>query len=121
MDQGIKGYKNLKTWQEAHILVLLIYKTTEKFPKHETFGLVSQMRRAAVSVAANIVEGHIKKSKKEFSRYLETASGSLVELEYYLELSLDLKYITKEQYDSLDEQRLKVGNMLFKFRQSLKR
>lgn len=120
MNQSVKGYRNLKVWQEAHQFVLMIYRVTEKYPKSEMFGLVSQMRRAAVSVAANIVEGHVKKSKVEFARFLEIAIGSLIEVEYYLELSLDLKYIAISDYQSLDQQRLKVGNMLFKFRQSLK-
>lgn len=108
----IKGYQKLKVYQEAHKLVKDIYFLTENFPKSEMFGLISQMRRAAVSVVANIIEGHARASKKEFKQFLSIANGSLVELEYYLELSTDLNYINKSQYEKVDEQRTLVGSLL---------
>jgi len=63
MDKNVKGYKKLEVWKKAHELVLLTYKHTKDFPKHELFGLVSQVRRAAVSISANIVEGQASNSK----------------------------------------------------------
>ena len=66
-----KGYKRLNVWEESHKLVLLVYKVTELFPKQEIFGLTPQLRRAVVSITANIVEGHVKHSKKEFLHHLD--------------------------------------------------
>lgn len=116
-----KGYKKLKVWVEAHKLVLLVYKVTEVFPRTETFGLIPQIRRAVVSISANIVEGHVKHSRKEFLHHLDFANGSLVEVEYYLELAKDLGYITDNQYQDLDEQRVAVGNLLNGLIKSLKK
>ncbi len=107
-----KGYKKLKVYQEAHKLVLEIYNITMDFPKSELFGLISQMRRSAVSIVANILEGQARISKKEFKQFLSIANGSLVELEYYLELSCELGYITKQQYENLEKQRILVGSLL---------
>lgn len=107
-----KGYQKLKVWQEAHKLVLMVYALTNNFPNNETLGLTSQMRRAVVSIAANIVEGHAKKSPKDFLRFLNIANGSLVESEYYLELSLALKYLKYNDYQEIEKQRITVGNLL---------
>jgi len=107
-----KGYKKLKVFAESHKLVVMTYKATEKFPKSELFGLTSQMRRAAVSVAANIIEGQARSSKKEFNRFLFLANGSLVELEYYLELVLELGYLLPAEYSEIDKQRTAVGMLL---------
>src|SRR3989344_206441 len=107
-----KGYKKIKVFEEGHKLVLMVYKTTETFPKSEMFGLTSQMRRAAVSVVANIIEGQARLSKKEFRQFLFLANGSLVELEYYLELVLALNYISSAGYAELDAQRRITGSLL---------
>ncbi|MDI6768966.1 MAG: four helix bundle protein [Anaerolineales bacterium] len=88
-----KGFRKLLVWQRAHQLVLSIYKLTETFPKSELFGLTSQMRRAAVSVPANIAEGYAAGGKGQFARYLNIAQGSLAEVEYYLILTHDLKWV----------------------------
>lgn len=115
-----KGYHKLNVWSEAHKLVLMVYKSSEDFPRTETMGLTSQLRRAAVSVPANIVEGHVKNSKKEFLLYLDHANGSLVEVEYYFELAQSLKFLTDEQYEILENQRTIVGNLLHGFIKALK-
>ncbi len=114
-----KGYERLRVYREAHVLVKQVYLLTETFPKTEMFGLVSQMRRAAVSVVANILEGHTRISKKEFRNFLSIANGSLVELEYYLKLSLDLNYINNLQYERTDSQRVVAGALLGGFRRHL--
>jgi four helix bundle protein len=80
-------------WQKAHEFVIKIYKITKSFPSDERFGLVSQMRRSAVSVPANVAEGCIKRGIKDKSNFYNTAQGSLEELKYYLILSKDLGYI----------------------------
>jgi four helix bundle protein len=107
-----KGYRNLKVYQEAHVLVKQIYQVTRKFPQTEIFGLTSQMRRAAVSVVANILEGHARAGKKEFKHFLSISNGSLVELEYYIELCRELEYITKSEHEEIEKQRFAVGSLL---------
>jgi len=107
-----KGYKKLKVWQKAHELVLLVYKATEKFPKSETYGLVSQINRATISVAANIVEGQASDSKKDFHRFLIISNKSLVELEYLLEAAKDLKMLSDDDYEKIELLRQEVGCIL---------
>ncbi len=109
------GYRKLLVYQHAHSLVVAVYKVTRSFPKEELFGLVSQMRRAAVSVVANIVEGYARKTKKENVNFLHIARGSLTELEYYIDLSLELRYISQEEYQALAEVRTTVGKLLAGF------
>ncbi len=116
-----KGFRKLLVWQKAHQWVLLVYKLTEKFPKHEMFGLVSQMRRAAVSVAANMAEGYAAGGKGQFGRYLDIAQGSLAEVEYYLILALDLQYITQSDYDQMESLRAETGYLLYRLIHSLGR
>jgi len=116
-----KGFRKLIVWQRAHQWVLLIYKLTEKFPRHEMFGLVSQMRRAAVSVAANMAEGYAAGGKCQFGRYLDIAQGSLAEVEYYLILALDLKYITQSEYEQVESLRSETGYLLHRLIESLDR
>ena len=116
-----KGFRKLLVWQKAHQWVLLIYKLTENFPKHEMFGLVSQMRRAAVSVAANMAEGYAAGGKGQFGRYLDIAQGSLAEVEYYLILALDLNYITKAEYEQSESLRAETGFLLHRLIESLGR
>lgn len=115
MNRDIAGFRKLDVWKEAHLLVLLLYPVIRDFPKEELFCLVPQMRRAAISVPANIAEGHSRRTSKEFLQFLTIANGSLVEVEYYLELARDLKYISTEQYIALDNQRQKVGMLLHAF------
>lgn len=115
-----KGYKRLKVYQEAHKLVLKVYRATSSFPKAELFGLVSQMRRAVISIVANVLEGQARFSNKEFHRFVSIANGSLVELEYYFELALELKYINVNTYEDLEGQRSLVGSLLGGLRRYLK-
>ena len=89
-------YKELIVWQKANELALLIYKLADTFPKKETFGMTSQLRRAALSVPTNIVEGYGRRSKAELSRFLDIARGSLAETEYLLEFSRSLEYVTDD-------------------------
>lgn len=87
-----KNFQDLIVWQKAHQFVLFVYRLSESFPKKELYGLTSQLRRAAVSIAANIVEGFKKKTKPDKVRYLNIAQGSLEECRYYLILAKDLGY-----------------------------
>jgi four helix bundle protein len=106
------GYKNLNVWMKSDELVLLIYNLTKNFPKEELFGLVSQIRRCAVSVPANIVEGYGRRTQKDKSQFYYIARGSLNELEYYIDLAFKLKYINKEEYEKLVSLRSDVGRLL---------
>ncbi len=99
-----KNFQDLIVWQKAHQFVLFVYRLSESFPKEELYGLTSQLRRAAVSIAANIVEGFKKKTKPDKVRYLNIAQGSLEECRYYLILAKDLGYgDTSKLMDQLEE------------------
>ncbi len=113
-ERAEKAFRKLIVWKKAHLLVLLTYKLVEKFPKSETFGLSSQLRRAAVSVPANIAEGYGSGKQGQFCRYLNISQGSLAEVEYYLILAQDLKYISPEEYKEAESLRAEVGFLLFK-------
>jgi four helix bundle protein len=116
-----KGFRKLLVWQKAHQLVLLVYKLSDSFPKSEMFGLTSQLRRAAVSVPANIAEGYAAGGKGQFGRFLNIAQGSLAEVEYYLILSQDLKYTTVAQYQEAESLRGETGFLLHRLIQSLEK
>ncbi len=87
-----KTFTELIVWQKAHAFVLSAYKLTEIFPKSETYGLSSQLRRAAVSIPANIAEGYKKRGPADKARFMNMAQGSLEEVQYYLILAHDLAY-----------------------------
>lgn len=90
--RAARSFRDLTLWRKAHEFVLAVYKLTELFPDREKFGLVNQMRRAAVSIPANIAEGFVKRSKAEKCRFLNIAEDSLEECRYYLILAQDLHY-----------------------------
>ena len=97
----IKGFEDLEIWKEAHKLTVKIYETTRNFPKDELYGLISQLRRSASSVAANIAEGHSRDTTKEFIKFLYNARASAAETEYHLILSRDLGYLNVEEFGEL--------------------
>jgi len=99
-----RTFQDLIVWQKAHQFVLLVYKTTKRFPKTEMYGLSAQFRRAAVSIPANIAEGFKKKGKQDKYRFMNIAQGSVEECRYYLILSADLGYgDTSELMGQLEE------------------
>jgi four helix bundle protein len=113
-----KSFEELIVWQKAHAFVLVVYKLTESFPKHETYGLSSQLRRAAISIAANIAEGYKKKDYKNKINFLNIAESSLQECRYYIILAHDLKYISdKNLLTSVDE----IAKLLFSYAKSILR
>jgi len=114
------GYKKLIAWQKSHELALQIYKITLNFPREETFGITSQLRRAALSVPTNIVEGHARHNKKEFCRFLMIAMGSLTEVEYLLEFALTQGYISEGDFQQISQLRLETGHILWKLYNSQK-
>ena len=92
MREPAKTFEDLLVWQKAHFFVLAVYHLSGTFPKHEIYGLTSQFRRAAVSIAANIAEGFRKRSKVDKVRYFNIAQGSVEECRYYLIVTKDLEY-----------------------------
>lgn len=103
MMQGRSDYHKLVLWQKGKEFLKLIYQKTENFPKSEIFGMQSQVRRAVVSFLLNLVEGQRRtSSNKEFFRFLEISDSSLVEVEACLEISLELSYMSKEDYFLLE-------------------
>ena len=96
-----RNFRSIKAWQLAGELVVVVYEATKSFPDEERYGLVAQMRRAAISIAANIAEGATRNSPKEYAQFLSVAKGSAAELECYLHLSRRLGYLTEERYHTL--------------------
>lgn len=107
----IQYFYQLNTWKEAHKLVLLIYKLTNKFPKSEQFGLTNQMRRAVISVSSNIAEGFGRKSKKDKQYFYNISITSLTEIQDQLIISKDLIFITKQEYIEAFQQTLVVKKL----------
>lgn len=112
-------FKNIKAWQKAHEMVLEIYRVTESFPPPERFGITSQLRRSASSVATNIVEGYKRRSAKDFAHFLNIADGSLEETKYHLLLAHDLTYMDSKDYERLLLMAEEVGRMLSGFQRKL--
>lgn len=108
----MENFKKFNVWLKAHKLVLKVYKKTDEFPASEKFCLVSQMRRAAISVPANIAEGSKRKTTKDKKHFLVIADTSLEELKYYFLLSFELRYISKQQGEELTRDAREVGKML---------
>lgn len=107
-----KSFEELSAWKKSHEFVLEVYKITEQFPKNEVFGLTSQFRRASISIAANIAEGYKKKGKNDKLRFYNISQGSLEECKYYLILSKDLKYISKEQWSDMSDRLNEASKLL---------
>ena len=103
MDNSLsRSFKDLECWQQAHEFVKAVYAATKQFPEDELYGLTSQFRRAAVSIAANICEGYRKLSRADKLRFFNIAQGSLEECRYYIILSYDIEYIDKATHDNLE-------------------
>jgi four helix bundle protein len=97
-----REYRKIKAWKLVHELIIEIYKVTKDFPKDEIYGLTSQIRRATVSVNANIVEGASRNSKKDYVHFLYISRGSLLEAEYLLFLSNELHYLNDQRFQDLN-------------------
>ena len=106
------SYKGLIVWQKAKVLAGDIYRATESFPKHETYGLTSQLRRASVSVASNIAEGQGRLTKGEFQQFLGHSRGSLLELETQLAIAVDFHYLSAVELTRLEAKTAEVSRLL---------
>jgi len=111
----IKNFTDLRVWQEAHGLVLLVYRLTKKFPRDEIFSLTSQLRRAVVSITSNIAEGFSRQSYSEKVQFYSLALGSLTEVQSQLFVARDVGYLSKTEFDRGLEQSLAVHKLLNAF------
>lgn len=112
MAEKIRNFRDLNIWKLGIEIVEDIYKVTRDFPKDELYGLVSQMRRCAVSIPSNIAEGFTRKHNREYRQFLYIALGSCAELETHLEISLRLNYLNRQNYDTLLEKTNHITRMM---------
>jgi four helix bundle protein len=117
----IQRFTDLTVWQQAHALTLLVYSLTERFPARERFGMVSQVRRSAASVAANIAQGFGRRTTRELLRSLQIALGEVEETRYFLILSFDLKHIAQTDFDKAAAQCDSVGRLINALATSLRK
>lgn len=108
----IKTYRDLLVWQKSMSIVLEVYRNTKVFPKDEIYGLAAQMRRSAVSIPSNIAEGYGRNSTNDYVRFLRVAIGSLYELQTQIEISYNLEYLSKKEFDRLFESSREIERML---------
>jgi four helix bundle protein len=116
----VQSYRDLVAWQKAMELVTEIYRISQNFPKEELFGLMSQIRRAAVSIPSNIAEGHAKLSRKEYQHFLGHARGSLAEVETQLLIAQNLHYLGAEMTSQMLDMAAEIGRILNGLLASLK-
>ena len=114
------SYKNLNVYQDAKMFVVAVYKLLDSFPDSEKFALCNQIRRAAISVTSNIAEGVSRTSNKEKVHFLEIAYASLMEVDSQLDVSIELGYITIEQYELINKQINNIGRQLSVLRNKYK-
>jgi four helix bundle protein len=115
----IASYRDLAVWQRAMELAALVYKLTARLPREETYGLGSQLQRAAVSIPSNIAEGHARESTKEYLRYLLVSRGSMAELETQLLLCQKLQFLSKEDVEHVLIVSDEIGRMIRGLQKSL--
>jgi len=113
------GYEKLIAWKLSDKLAWEVYQLTDRFPKHEVYGLTSQLRRAVLSVVLNIVEGYSRNSKNEFKHFLNISLGSLAERDYLLQFSLKRNYITKGDFERVGKLREETDKVLWSLMKSL--
>lgn len=115
----MRNFKELNVWKKSHQMTMEVYRITRAFPSDERFGLVTQLRRSAASVPANIAEGCGRNGDRDFSRFLSIAAGSASETEYHILLAYDLHLMEKNVYLELDRQINEIKRMLNRFIQQL--
>ena len=108
----MKDFRELKVWEKAHLLTLMLYRLTRVFPREELYGLTSQIRRCSSSIAANIAEGCGRRGNAELHRFLQIAAGSASELDYHLLLARDLHFLQEPEYRESVGLLLEVRRML---------
>jgi four helix bundle protein len=117
----MKSFRELRVWQQTIDLVEKIYRLTQAFPKQETYRLMSQLRRAVISVPSNIAEGHTREHLKEYLHHLSMAQASLAEVETQLEIGVRLEYISRSQLSNVLDEISGLGKQLYALRNALNR
>lgn len=112
----MQRYRDLEVWKRSHALVLRIYQLTKSFPDDERFGMTSQLRRAAVSVPANIAEGSKRRTNQDFARFLNISEGSMSEADYLLLCSKDLGYVPESALKPIAKEIDEISRMLYRLR-----
>jgi four helix bundle protein len=108
----VRNYRDLEVWKLSHKLTLELYVASRKFPKDEMFGLTTQLRRATISIGANLAEGRGRRTSPEFARFTRIAMGSASELDYHLMLCRDFEFVSKEFYERNSKELIRVRKML---------
>ncbi len=119
-DTRIRSYRDLRVWQKAMALVVESYRVAKLLPKSETYGLIGQIQRAAVSIPANIAEGHGREHLGDYVRHLSIANGSLMELETHFLIAVELAYVSSDDVGRALEMTSEVGRMLTGLTQKLR-
>ncbi|HUL03994.1 MAG TPA: four helix bundle protein [Gemmatimonadales bacterium] len=117
---AVRRYRDLVVWQQAMALVVDMYRLSERFPREEKYGLVQQLRRAAVSVPSNIAEGHGRDHLGDYLRHLSIANGSLMELETQVQIAATLRYVQKDAAARVLERAARIGKLLSGLTRALK-
>ncbi len=115
----MQDFRELSVWQKAHEMTLSTYTFTKAFPQDERFGLTSQMRRASSSICANLAEGCCRRTDKDFARFVDYALGSASEVEYFLQLAKDLRYIGESDHEANAKRVCEIKRMLTGLRKRL--
>ena len=110
----ITSFKELEIYKRSKELLKQVYQITEKYPEREKYNVISQLRRSILSVPLNIAEGYGRQSKEDFKRFLKISLGSSNEVEALLDISMDLKYITEQEYEKLSKENNEIGKMIYR-------
>ena len=116
---SVQSYQDLVVWQKSMLLVEMVYKATQGFPKHELYGLTNQVRRAAVSIPSNIAEGHARQSRAEFRHFISIAQGSKAEVETQIMIAQRLNYLASNDMNPILSLLLEISKMLTALRNKL--
>jgi four helix bundle protein len=111
----MRDFRKFEVWKLGHKLTLDIYRKTKSFPPEEIYGITSQIRRAAISIGTNISEGSVKRSEKDFARFLEIALGSATEIHNLIIVSRDLEYLSENEFESFESEIIILKKQLFAF------
>jgi len=117
----VRSFRDLRVWQAGMDLVEMIYRLSVNFPRHETYGLTSQIRRSAISIPSNIAEGHARKHTKEFLKFISVAQGSLAELQTQIEIASRIGYATTSDVDEILEFSVSLSKQLQALRNAIVR
>src|SRR5436309_5837813 len=115
----MRNYRDLQVWKKAHDLTLELYRVSQRFPREEIYGITGQLRRAAVSIGANLAEGCGRRTSSELARFVRIAMGSASELDYHLLLCRDLGYMKDEDFKRVESELTEVRKMLTSFLNSI--